>query len=144
MGQERESEGGKVVLVMLLVLVILTGGAYAAAYSFAGDKLPRGAEIAGVHVGGLSPVVAEQALRDGLADRVDAPIAVTVGDATVPLVPSQIGLGVDYAASIAAAGGERSWRPSHLWDYYTAGGDQAPQLAVDSAALAQAMADLAA
>ncbi|GAB3772796.1 vancomycin resistance protein YoaR [Nocardioides ginsengisegetis] len=144
MDQERESEGGKVVLVMLLVLVLLVAGGYAAAYAFAGNKLPQGAEIAGVRVGGLRPVVAEQTLRDGLADRVDAPITVTVGGQPVELVPSQIGLGVDYAASVAAAGGERSWRPSHLWDYYTAGGDHAPELAVDTAALTQAMTNLAA
>ena len=49
---DRERAGARVVLVMLLVLVVLLGGAYVAAYSAAQDKIPRGTTVADVDVGG--------------------------------------------------------------------------------------------
>ncbi len=45
----------------------------------------------------------------------------TVDDATEAILPEDAGLSVDYAASVAAAGGEQSWSPRRLWDYYTGG-----------------------
>src|ERR1700754_3611534 len=95
----RESAGGKVVLLMLLGLLVLGAGAYAAAYLAAGDKVPRGTTIAGVEVGGLRPAEAGAALRAGLANREDRPITVTDDDGdTVQLRPDEVGLSVDYAA----------------------------------------------
>ena len=40
--------------------------------------------------------------------------------------PDDLGLSVDYAASVAEAGGERTWDPQRLWDYYTGGEDLDP------------------
>ncbi|MDO9456210.1 VanW family protein [Nocardioides sp.] len=139
-----ERARGRVVLVVALVLVLLVGGGYAAAYGLAGDKLPRGASVAGVDVGGLSPAAAEDALRDGLADRVAGPIEVSVEDRTGEVDPAEAGLEVDYAASVAAVGGGRSWSPGTLWDHYVGGEDDTDAVVrVDDTALDAAVAELA-
>ncbi|HEU5036752.1 MAG TPA: VanW family protein [Nocardioides sp.] len=139
----RESEGGKVVLLMLLGLVLLCGAAYGAAYLAAGDKVPRGTTVAGVDIGGRSPQAAVQALRDGLADREDRPITVRVDGDRVRVTPDEAGLSVDHAATVATAGGGKSWRPGRLWDYWTGGDDVDPVVDIDEEAFDGALDDLA-
>ncbi|CAI9409554.1 VanW family protein [Nocardioides sp. T2.26MG-1] len=138
----REKEGGKVVLLVLAGLVVLFAGAYVAVYLAAGDKVPRGTTVAGVEVGGRTPDAAEKALRAGLADRVDRPIAVTVDGERSTVDPGEAGLSVDYAASVADAGGERSWSPGRLWDYWTGGDDLDAVVDVDDTAFATALDSL--
>ncbi len=138
----REKEGGRVVLVMLLGLVLLLAGGYTAAYVVAGDKVPRETTVAGVGIGGHTQDAAVQVLEDGLADRVDAPITVTVDGQAKTVTPAQAGLGVDYVASVAAAGGEQSWDPARLWDYYTSGDDLDPVVTVDDTALTSLLESL--
>ncbi len=140
----REKAGGRVVLLLVLGLALLVGGAYAAAYVGAGDKVPRGTTVAGVDVGGLTPEQAVRTLEEGLADRVDEPISVGVDGETLTVSPDEAGIEVDYDASIEAAGGGQSWDPARLWDYYTDGDDLAPVLDVDDAAMAAAIEDLTA
>ncbi|MDR6173630.1 vancomycin resistance protein YoaR [Nocardioides zeae] len=135
---------GRVVALSALALVLLAAGLYVAAYAVAGDKVARGTSVAGVDIGGLTQEDAEQALEDGLADRVQRPIAVTVADSDLSdeLDPGAAGLEVDYAASVAAAGGERSWAPRRLWDYFT-GGDELPAVVeADDAAVEEFLAGL--
>jgi vancomycin resistance protein YoaR len=144
--QGRETEGGRVVLLLLLGLVVLFGGGYAAAYVVAGDNVPRGTSIAGVEVGGRSSEAAVSALERGLAERSTAPIPVSVDEAdsiTVGSVdPVAAGLAVDYAASVEAAGGGRSWAPDRLWDYFTSGDDLDPVVTVDDMAMTAAVDEL--
>ncbi len=140
----REKEGGRVVLVMLLGLALLFGGGYAAAYVLAGDRVPRGTTVQGVEIGARHPAAAVRALRAGLADRVDRPITVTVDGAAQTVSPQDAGLSVDYAATVAAAGTEQSWRPARLWDYYTAAPELDPVVSVDEAAMDAAIARLGA
>lgn len=116
---------------MLLGLVVLFGGAYVAAYLVAGDKVPRGATVAGVDIGGKSPKEAAQTLEDGLADRQEKAIKVTVGEQKFEIKPEAAGLGVDYDKSVAAAGGEKSWSPGRLFGYFTGGDDLDPVITVD-------------
>lgn len=138
-----DSKGGGVVLLLVLALVLLAGAGYAAAGLAAGDKVPRGTTVAGIPVGGRSPESAEAALRAGLADREDRPISVTLDGTPVDVAPRDAGLSVDYPASVAAAGGEQSWRPGRLWDYWTGGGDLDAVVDVDEAKLDGALDDLA-
>ena len=141
--QGRETEGGRVVLFLLLGLVVLFGAGYAAAYVVSGDNVPRGTTIAGVEVGGRSQEDAVIALRRGLAERSTAPIPVSVDEATAGSVdPTVAGLAVDYAASVEAAGGGRSWAPDRLWDYFTGGEDLDPVVTVDEAAMTAAVDEL--
>src|SRR6476646_4522334 len=128
---------------MLLGLALLVGGAYAAAYVLAGNRVPRGTTVQGVEIGGRHPAAAVRALRAGLADRVSRPITVTVDGAVQTVSPQEAGLSVDYAATVAATGIEQSWRPARLWDYYTAAPEVDPVVTVDPAAMDAAVARLA-
>ncbi len=145
-GPRPESSGGRVVLLMLVGLALLFGGAYAAAWWFAADKLPIGTTIAGVEVGGQTPVDARRSLVEGLGGRDREPIEVSVAStAPVPVDPADAGLSVDFAASVDdAGGGDRSWAPSRLWAHYTGGDDLDPVVTVDEAALDAAVTALAA
>nr|WP_253943080.1 VanW family protein [Nocardioides sp. zg-1308] len=73
-------------------------------------------------------------MRAGLADKVDREIATTIEGEQVAVVPSEAGLGVDYDASVAEAGGEESWDPVRLWNYFTGGDDFEAEVTVDDAA----------
>ena len=53
--EQREREGGRAVLFVLLGLFALLAGGYAAAYFSASDKVPRGTTVASVDVGGRTP-----------------------------------------------------------------------------------------
>jgi len=133
--QGRERAGARVVLVMLLVLAVLLGGGYVAAYANAQDKAPRGTTVSGVDIGGLTPEAAAARLRDGLADRAQAPITIDVEGRRSTVTPEQAGLGVDYVASVEQAGAGRSWEPSWLWNYYTGGQDLEAVVSVSELAL---------
>lgn len=139
----RDSAGGKVVLLMLGGLLLLAGGAYAAAYLAAGDRVPRGTSVEGVEIGGMTPEDAEEALREGLADRVDRPVPIDVEGRTATLSPTEAGLEVDHAATVAKAGGGRSWAPGRLWGYWTGGGEQHAEVGVDDAAFEAALTRVA-
>jgi vancomycin resistance protein YoaR len=139
-----EREGGRLVLLVVVGLALLVGAGWTAAYLVAGDKVPRGTTVAGVDVGGREQAAAAKALERGLADRVDAPITVTIEGATEEVSPAAAGLSVDYVASVADAGGEQSWSPSRLWDYYTGGDDLEAVVDVDEEALQAEIARLSA
>lgn len=134
---DRESEGGRVVLLLILGLAMLAGCLYVVAYLGAGDKVPVGTRVGGVEIGGHSQSSAITLLRDGLADRASTPFTVNVNGRTQQVPPRKVGLGVDYVASVRAAGAEQSWSPSHLWTYYTSGGALDPVVTLDQPKLAQ-------
>jgi vancomycin resistance protein YoaR len=143
--QGRETEGGRIVLLLLLGLIVLFGGCYVLAYLAAGDNVPRGTTIAGIDVGGRSQDAAVAALQRGLDERSSAPIPVSVdGKPTEAVDPTTAGLTVDLQSSVAAAGGERSWAPDRLWNYYTGGEDLDPVVTVDETALTAAVEQLVA
>ena len=131
---DRDRAGGKIVTAVILVLALLVGGGYAAAYLNAGDGLPRGTTVAGVEVGGLDADAAAARLEEGLADRLAGDIAVSVeGGESMTVTPEQAGLDVDYDASVDQAAREQSWRPDSLWEAYTGGEDLDAVIAVDDA-----------
>lgn len=140
----REKPGGRVVVLLLLGLAVLAGGAYTAAYLASGDRVPRGTTVAGVELGGMTPEDARDELEKGLADRAKAPINISVDGESQRLRPAEIGLSVDYAASVEAAGGGTSWDPARLWDYYTGGDELDAVVDVDEDAMASALDDLGA
>ena len=128
-----ESTGGRVVTLLVLGLIVLGGGGYVAAHLVAGDKVPRGATVAGVAIGGHTTDEAARILEDGLADRVQDPFLVVMGDAEREVAPDEVGLSVDHEASVADAGGRKSWSPGRLWEYWTGGDDLDPVVDVDDA-----------
>lgn len=134
---QRESLGGRVVFLTILGLVLLFGGGYAAAYAFAGEKVPRGATVAGIEIGGRTHGAAVAALVKGFAGR--GHISATVDGTPVSLEADDLGLSVDYSATVDEAGGGRSWAPDRLWDYYTGGDDIDPVIDVDETRLDAAL-----
>jgi vancomycin resistance protein YoaR len=126
-----EREGGRAVLAIIVVLVLLVAGGYGGAYAAAGDNVPRGARVAGVDIGGRSASAAIEALEQGLADQLTAPITFRVGSNEVAANPAELGLALDLEATVAAAGGGRSADPRRLWEYYTGGQDIDPVVDLD-------------
>ncbi|MGC4154911.1 MAG: VanW family protein [Propionicimonas sp.] len=124
-------------------LVVVLGGAYAAGYALAGDNLPRNTVIEGVKVGGLTADTAQAKLREGLAERADAPLTITAGEQSVKAKPAELGLSVDHAASIAAAGGGRSPNPVEIVHVLFGGAELPAVVSVDQAKLDAQVAALA-
>jgi len=148
-GGKAERPGGRIVVVVIVLLVLLAGGGYAAAHAVAGDKVPTGTTISGVEVGGLTRSAAIAKLEDTFGSRADSPITVRVGhqgasgkvnDAKVQ--PGEIGLAIDYAASVDAAGAGDSWSPARQWDYFTGGGKVDAVVDVDERLLDEKLTEL--
>lgn len=140
--QPRDKAGASVVVWLLLGLVVLFGGLYVAAHYVAGDKVPRNTTVSGVRIGGHPQGEAAQRLQAGLAEKVQRDIAATVEGQQVALDPARLGLDVDYDASVAEAGGERSWDPVRLWNYFTGGDDLEAEVRVDDTAFNAYLAEL--
>ncbi len=148
-GGKPEKAGGKLVLVVIVILALLAGGGYAAAHAVAGDKVPTGTTISGVEVGGLTRAAAIDKLQQTFGDRANAPIKVSVGHQgqaakanQTEVEPGEIGLAIDYEASVDAAGAHASWSPSRQWDYFTGGGKVDAVVAVDEALLDKKLTEL--
>ncbi len=140
--QPREKAGASVVVWLLLGLGVLFGGLYVGAHYVAGDKVPRNTTVSGVRIGGHPQDEAAQRLEAGLADKVARDIATTVEGTAVAMDPAQVGLRVDYDASVAEAGGEVSWDPVRLWNYFTGGEAFEAETMVDDAVFTTYVAGL--
>lgn len=138
----RESSGGRVVLLLVLGLVLLFGGGYAAAYHLADGKTPRNTTVAGVEIGNRTVPAAARALRQGLRERADRPITVVVNGRSHRVAPSEAGLRVDYAASVRQALEQPSWRLSWMWDQYAGGNELDPVISLDEAEMDATVARL--
>ena len=124
-------------------VVVMVGALYAVAFLMAGDKLPRNAEISGVAVGGLSRSAAIDLLTRDLGARAAEPIEVTVNDEPRQVDPANAGLSVDYAASVDAAGGGRSFDPRQILRVLTGGSATTATVVVDETKLESAVSGLA-
>ena len=130
------------IVVSGLVLVLGVGG-YLVGYFVAGDKLPKNAVVAGVAVGGLSPAEAEQKLTRQLGRRAAQPVLVNVNGTPTTIDPVRAGLGLDAAASVAQAGGGRSFDPRHIWRVLTGGSATDAVITAEPAKLDATVAALA-
>lgn len=147
--EKRERPGGKAVVVVVAVLVVLVGAGYVGAHAAAGDKVPRGTTISGVDVGGMTRSAAIAELEEAFESREGQAIDVTVKSALSgsggngsSLKPSDLGLSVDYAASVDEAGAGSSWSPARQWDYFAGGGDVDAVVEVDEEILDARLAEL--
>ena len=124
-GDPREEPRGdrtllrRIVLVVVLVLALL----YLAGYAFASDRLPQGTTVQGVDVGGQRPDKAQRLLRERLAERMQAPVRIVVGEQELSLDPSDVGLDVDIPASVNQVPVGRSWNPADMWESLVGGED---------------------
>ncbi len=123
--------------------LVVLAGAYGAGYALAGDNTPRNAAVAGVPIGGLSSDAAVAKLQAELGPRLTRQLAIEAGDHTTQATAAELGLGIDYAATVAKSGAGRSWNPVNILVVLTGGGDQRPVVTRDEAKLAAAVAGLA-
>jgi len=134
-GGRPRSGGRRIVAAVVGTVVVLIGGAYLVGYLMAGDKLPKNAQVAGVAVGGLSRSGAVEKLETDLGSRTSAPIPVVAGGKDAQLDPAEAGLRIDYARSVAAAGGGRSLNPAQILRVLTGGSATDAVLVVDQVKL---------
>ena len=103
----REKAGARVVVLLLLGLAVLAGGAYALAHEMAGDKVPRGTTVSGVDIGGLPRERAAAVLDEGLTERAAAAAAPAGGGNEQSVTPAEAGyVGEDVAAAGHARRGD--------------------------------------
>lgn len=131
------------------LLAWVTGGAlvglglvYGASYVFANAGLPPGTTVAGVEVGGLSHDEAMTALEQGLADRMSTPLVVGADDKSITKTPAELGLGVDYAASIDHAGSNPGADPRRIFAVLSGNRVHEAVITTDSVAMDAAMDEL--
>ncbi|HZA73636.1 MAG TPA: VanW family protein [Propionibacteriaceae bacterium] len=140
---DRRRRKAPIVLAVVGTVVVILGALYAVAFLMAGDKLPRDAEISGVAVGGLGRSAAIDLLTRELGARAAAPIDVAINGEPSQVAPGEAGLSVDYAASVDAAGGGRSFDPRQIFRVLTGGSATKATVVVDETELESAVAGLA-
>jgi vancomycin resistance protein YoaR len=120
-------------------VVLLVGALYLVGIVVAGDKLPKGAVISGVAVGGLPRAEAVDRLRAELGPRLVEPMNVTANGQSAQIQPDAAGFSVDYDASVLAAGGGRSYDPREILQVLTGGESTDAVIIVDEAKLTAAV-----
>jgi len=141
-----ESDSGKRrwpkrLAVIVAILVVLVGGYVAASYALA-DRVPRGATVAGVDIGGLSSDDAVTRLDDELHDATSEPIDVVANDVTGSIDPKDAGLAFDAQATVDQLTGVNLLEPRRLWQHVVGVGEAEPVTAFDGTALAQSVEGL--
>jgi len=132
-GDSRRERRG--VMLALAGVLVLLAGLYVAGYFVLGNRIPTGVEVAGVHIGGLSPQKAEETLRRELLPRADDPLRIVHDTQTYRVDPQQAGLSFDVEETLAEAGGRRTWDPRQMLQVLVGSDDVDPVIDVDTAAL---------
>jgi vancomycin resistance protein YoaR len=99
---------------VLLAASILLGLLYVAGWVATGLRMPANAEIGGVNVGGMAPEAAGEKLRRTLSSRVGNEVVLAHGQRRFELDPEELGLELDVAESVKAAGGRHSLDPRNM------------------------------
>ncbi|WP_234949126.1 VanW family protein [Corynebacterium aquatimens] len=68
--------------------------------------VPRGTTVGGVAIGGMAPDEARETLQRELGGVEDKPVEVKAGGKRAKIVPAKAGLGIDWQATVDAAGEE--------------------------------------
>ena len=97
----RRFNAKRAVAVGTVAAVVLAGAGFAA-YFTAGD-VPRGTRVLGLDLGAKSRTEAEQALREHVAGRIEAPARVRVDGKPVDVPPADIDLTLDVDATVGQA-----------------------------------------
>ncbi|GAB3180588.1 hypothetical protein [Streptomyces incanus] len=84
-------------------VILLVGVAYGAGLLMNHSDVPKGTTVLGVDIGGGTRDEAVKTLDRALADRLEKPLKLAVGDKTVELEPDKAGLQLDTDATIGAA-----------------------------------------
>ena len=111
--------------VVAALLITYVGAAW-----LLSDRVPRGTTVAGVAVGGMSSVAAEETLESSLADLTSKPMTVVAEGVEGELDPARAGLIFDADATVAHLTGF-TLSPARMWSHVVGGHDAAPVSQVD-------------
>lgn len=123
-----------IVAAATTVVVLLAGTAMAVALT---SDVPGGTTVLGVDIGGLTRAEAVKALRDGLGARTTQPVAVTIEKAPAKINPADVGLAIDYDATVDRAA--TGW-PNPFGGLF-GGREVQPVVTVDAEKLDKALAE---
>ncbi|CAL8976497.1 hypothetical protein CELL_02324 [Cellulomonas sp. T2.31MG-18] len=130
-------------LAVVLGIVVVLVGAYAGACYTLGHRVPRGATVAGVDIGGLTEAAAVDRLTGRLGPATSGALAVAAGSQQSQLDPARAGLTFDAAATVRRLVGVDLLQPVRLWDQVVGVGAQPAVTAVDAGALHSVVQQLA-
>jgi len=119
-------------------LVTVAAAAYIGGVAFAGNGMHPNTSVMGVDVSHLSEEQAIKTINASLAPQVNAPIPVTWTGGSGSIKPSEAGLGIDAAATVAGHSG-RLWNPIALISSLTTTNELDPVVTSDPAKLASAV-----
>ena len=91
------------VTVAVVAVVLATAAAVGLRALMVAGQVPNGTQVAGVDIGGKDPAAARRLLATEVAPRLDRPLTITVGGGRAVLVPSQLGIRLDAAATVHRA-----------------------------------------
>ncbi len=100
-GRRRSLRRGGLVAAAALGLLALV---YGTDLGLSQGEVPRGVTVAGVPVGGLERIAAEQRLREEIEPRLTQPVPVRAGTVQTTLDPAAAGLALDWPATLDQAG----------------------------------------
>jgi vancomycin resistance protein YoaR len=126
-------------LAIVVGILVVLAGAYAGMSYALRDKVPHGATVAGVEIGGLSSSEAIDRLTSQLAAATGKPLTVTANDVQAQIDPVSAGLAFDPKATVDSLTGVDLKDPQRLWRQITGIGAVTPVTSVDQSALATAL-----
>ncbi len=134
----------RLAIVAAAIAATLGIGLYVAAYAAAGSGIPRGTEVLGIDIGGMSESEAEAELTEALPAVLGRTVTVTAGPKTITLDAIASGLAIDARGTVEQTR-ERSLNPGRLVPALFGAKDEVqPVLSVDEAALTKAVAKISA
>ena len=96
--------GTKIALSILLGVLSVALALYLADLATHRGKVPRGTHVGGVDIGAMAPQEARDKLQAELGGITDEAVPVTAGEKSTEFIPAKSGLGIDFDATVDAAG----------------------------------------
>jgi vancomycin resistance protein YoaR len=131
----------RALILSVAALVIVTVVGYGSAAAYTGNDVPRGTEVSGVDIGGLSERAAVERLDQRLGPRAAQPLRVRVRGQDVTLDPAKAGLSLDSRATVDAAMEGRFGFVS-VFSAVFGGREITPQVRMDEARFAAALGQI--
>lgn len=113
------SRAGKIILGMVVGIFAVLLAIYVADLAMNRGNVPRGTTVGGVAIGGMAPQEATAKLRNELGGTAAKPVTVHAAQETARLIPAEAGLGIDWEATVEAAGVESANPITRLGNLFT-------------------------
>ncbi|MFW7414422.1 VanW family protein [Demequina sp. SO4-18] len=131
--RKRRRAAWAVPLVIALIAVLYVG-----AQALLSTTVPRGTEVLGLEIGGLSTAAATEEVADAAGGIESADLELRAATESFALPARDAGLSVDVEATLDQVTGF-TLAPDRLWAHITGGGPISPETAVDEDSLTDAL-----